>query len=173
MPYGQFARIVGDLLHDTSHESGFAFSIPAHESYLVASVDGEVHMVEHQMLPESLTNLITDYGKATTTVRANEFQSQGGIVFFIHFNRHHFLQHLDAALYLNSLSGFISEPFNEILRILNHLLLVLKGTKLLLTSFFAQVHKLIILNLIIINMPARDFNGTSSHIIEESTVMTH
>ena len=56
---------------------------------------------------------------------------------------------------------------------MNHLLLVVVGTTLLLQALFAQLHKVGVVDLIIINLAKRNLDGAGCHIIDKGPVVTH
>ena len=76
------------------------------------------------------------------------------MVLLVHLDTLNALQLLDAALYLHRLGGLVAESLDKGLGILNLLLLILKGTQLLLAALLAQHQKLIILHLIVVDAPA-------------------
>ena len=168
----QFA-IVRNLVHDALHESGFTLTVVAHERHLLASLDGEVHIAKHLMLAISLAHFLANHGIVATAEARRKLQVQTACVNLIHFNQHHLLQSLHAALHLVRLRRFVSESLDEVLRLLYFLLLVLVGTQLLLASFVAKHHILVVLHLVVVDVSTSDFDGSVRHVVDKRTVVAH
>ena len=127
-------------IQDTFHERGFTFAVLTHEGYFLASLDGEVHIVEDGLSAVCFLHVLADNRVVARTHGWRELESQRRIVLFIHFDSLYLFQLLDAALHLHGLGGLVSEPFDKVLCILNLLLLVFVGTELLFASFLAKNH---------------------------------
>ena len=96
----------------------------------------------------------------------------GRVVHLVHFYGHHFLQLLDLLLHLHSLGGLIAEALYELAHVGHLFLLVFVGPLLLFTAFLPQHHILVVLDLVVYDSAARDFQGTVRHVIDECPVVT-
>ena len=54
--------VEGYLVHDTLDEGGLAFAVLTHKGYLLATLDGEVDVMEHVVLAIGLAHLVADDG---------------------------------------------------------------------------------------------------------------
>ena len=78
---------------------------------------------------------------------------------------------LNTTLHLYRLGGFISEAFDELFGVLNHLLLVLVGANLLLVAFFPEFHKTAVIDVIIVDAPERYFYRAGAGVVYECAVV--
>ena len=173
VPQGEAAGVVAYLAHDALHEGGLSFAVLAHEGHLLAPVDGEVHVVEHHVLAVCLADVLADDGVVAAAAAARKLQPQGGRVFFVHLHPLQLLQLLDAALHLHGLGGLVAETLDEGFGVFYLLLLVLVGAELLLAAFLAQLDKLVVLHLVVVDVPAGDFDGAGGDVVQEGAVVAH
>ena len=167
----KLARVVGDFAHDALDERGLTLAVLAHEGHLLATVDGEVDVVENHVVAIGFRHILANDRIVATTAGADKLQAQGGVVFLVHLDAFDFLQLLDAALHLHGLGSLVAETFDESFGILNLLLLVLVGTELLLTAFLAQDDKLVVLHLVVVDASAGYFDGAGRDVVQEGTVV--
>ena len=72
---------------------------------------------------------------------------------------------------LNCLGRLIAEAFNEFLRVLNHLLLVLIGSHLLFMPLFAQLNEFAVIDVVVIYPAKCNLNCTVAYIINKRAVV--
>ena len=162
----------GDFLHDALHHGGLALTVLAHEGHLLASANGEVHMVEDNVVV-LLACLVADDGIVTASLRAGELEVQGRVVHLVHLHGYHLLQLAYALLHLYGLRCLIAEAVDEGLRVGNLLLLVLPGTELLLAPFGTEADVLVVLHPIVIDASATYLYGAVRHVVYEGAVVAH
>ena len=143
---------IGNLSHDTFHQGRFTLAVLSDESYFIAPIDRQGHMVEDQMIAITLRHLLTDHRIGTGTGSGREFQPQHGCIHIVYLDTFHLLQLLDAGLYLYGLRGFITKTLDKRLGIGQFLLLVLISALLLLTAFLAKYDVLRIFHFIIVDL---------------------
>ena len=171
MPYLQVA-VERNLAHDALHQCRLSLAVLTHKGHLLAAFDGQVHMVEHQMIV-FLSDLVADNRIVATAQTRRELQVHGGIVHLIHLDGYNLLQLFHLLLYLHGLRGLIAETLDEILHLGYLLLLVLVGTQLLFASFLTQHHIFVVLHLVVRNLTARNLHRPIRYIINKSTVVTY
>ena len=98
-------------------------------------MDSQVHIVEDHMVAIRFLHILTNHRIVTGAHGRRELQAKCRSIFFIYFNRHDFLQVLDAALYLYSLRSLITETFDKVFRVFYFFLLIFVSTQLLFTAF--------------------------------------
>ena len=165
------AAAVVDFLHDALDEGGLACAVLAHEGHFLAALDGEVYIVKHTMRAVVLAQVFANDGIVARTRTGRKLQVERGGVYLVHFDGHHFLQLLDAALHLHGLGGFVAEAFDEVANVGHLLLLVLVGPQLLLATLGAQAHKFVVLHLVVRNLPTGNFEGAVGHVVDKGAVV--
>ncbi len=163
--------IVFQFVDDTFNQSRLTLAILADKSHLLATLDGKVDLVEHQMVAIALADVLTKERDLAGMRSRREFQVNGRRVFVVNLNTLNLVKRLYTALHLHSLSGLIAETLNKLLRIGNGLLLVFESAHLLFPAFFAQFHKLGVRHLVVVDVSARNFNGSVGNTVEEGTVV--
>ena len=172
MAYLQITR-KRNLAHDTFHQGRFTLAVLAHKRHLLATLDGEVYVVEHGMRAVILAHLIADNRIVAASETRRELEMHLLVIHLVHLDRNDFLQLLDAALHLHSLGRLIAEPLYKVLDISYFLLLVLVGTQLLLTALGTQHNVLIIFHPVILYPAAGNLQRAVGYIINKGTVVTH
>ena len=167
----QFTRVVGNFAHDTLYQRRLTFAVLAHEGHLLATVDGEVDVVENYVVAIGFRHILANDRIVATTAGADKLQAQGGVVFLVHLDAFDFLQLLDATLHLHGLGSLVAETLDEGFSVLDLLLLVLVGTELLLAAFLAQDDKLVVLHLVVVDASAGYFDGAGRDVVQEGTVV--
>ena len=162
----------GYLVHDTLHERRLTFTVFAHESHLLTTLNGQVDVVEDEVVV-SLPHLIANHRIVTRTQTGRELQVHGRVVHLVNLNGHYLFQLLHLLLHLHGLGSLITETFNKLLHVGNLLLLVLVGSQLLFTTLLAQNNILVVLHLVVDDPSARNLQRTVCHIIDKRTVVTH
>ena len=136
MPNRQFAIKI-NLAHNTFYQCGLTFSVLSDKCYFFSSVNRQIHIVENNMMSVCLTYIFANNRIISATAGRGEFQTEGRVVFLVHFNAVYFFQLFDTALYLYGFGCLITETFDKVFRILYLFLLILVSTELLFTTFFA------------------------------------
>ena len=162
---------VVELAHDTLDESGFTFSVLAYECYFLSAADGESDVMEDVVGTEILAQVFDDKWKIAASRSRRKTQVEPRGVFEIHFKAFEFLQLLNAALNLDGFGGFIAEPLDEVLGVLNHLLLVLVGANLLLVAFLTELHKAAVVDVVIVDAAECYFYRPGTGVIYECAVV--
>ena len=162
-----------NLIHNTLHQGRLTFAVLSHKRHLFPAVDGQVHIVEHHVVTVCFLHILANHRIVAGTDGRREFQSKGGIVFFVNFDGHDFFQLLDAALHLYSLRGLVTEAFNEIFRVFYLFLLVFVRTQLLLAALLTQHDKFIVGYFVVVNPSAGNLNGAVRHVVDEGPVVAH
>ena len=163
--------VKGNLAHDTLHQGRFALTVLADKGHLLATLDGQVNMVENHM-SIFLPHLVADDGIVTRAQTGRELQVHGGIVHLVNLDRNNLLQLLDFLLNLHSLRGLIAETLNEVLHLSHLLLLVFVCPQLLFTAFLTQHDILVVLHLVVDDAATRYFQRAVRHIVDKGTVVT-
>ena len=122
-------------------------------------------------LPETHARPLDLGHDLSRTGRRRKLDAQGAQVLFVHFDTVELLQLLDARLHLIALGGFVTELFDELLRLLYHALLVLVGGHLLLAPFAPQLHIPAVRNFVVIQFAEHDFHRTVGHVVEKCPVV--
>ena len=103
--------------------------------------------------------------------RRRKFQIEPGGVDFVNLDTLYLGKLLDAALHLYAFGSLVSEAFDEILRILNLLLLVLICAHLLLDALFAELHETGIIDGIVVDVAERDLDSAVGDVVDERAVV--
>ena len=172
MTYGKLA-IKRNLTHDALYKCGLTLTVTAYKSHLLTAFYGQVNTAENRMVTITLGHALTYHRIITAADGWRELKAHGLVVHLINLNGYNLLQHLDAALHLHCLGGFIAETLYEILGIGYLLLLILVCTQLLLSALLAQLNKLVVLDLVVIYNTARNLYGAGGHVVYESAVMAN
>ena len=122
---------------------------------------------------EILAQILYDNRKIAASGRRRETQVKTAGVFQIHFQPLQPFQLFDAALNLYSLGRLIAEAFNEFLRVLNHLLLVLIGSHLLFMPLLAQLNEFAVIDVVIVYPAKCNLNCTVAYIVNKRAVVTN
>ena len=162
----------GYLAHDALHHGGLSLAVLAHEGNLLATLYGEVHLVEDNVVV-LLACLVADDGIVATSLRAGELQVQSRVVHLVYLHGDNLLQLAYALLNLYGLGGLIAEAVDEGLCVGNLLLLVLKGTQLLLATLGTEVDVLVVLHTVVIYPAATNLYGAVRYVVYKGTVVTH
>ena len=165
--------LVLQLAHNTFDERGLAFAVAAHEGHFVAALDGQANVGEYTLLAESLAHAVHHHGVLARARRGRKLQAQGRGVLLIYLNEFQFLEHLDTALHLESLGVSSLEAFDEILRLLNHLLLLLPLLHLLFAALGAQLQVVGIVHLVVVDTSHRHLDGARGDIVHEFAVVAN
>ncbi len=96
----------------------------------------------------------------------------GGVLLF-YLNAFQLPKLFDLALHLYRLGGFVPEPLDKSLGIVDHLLLVAVGCSLLLASLAAKHGIFCIGDPVVVDFAEAYLYGTMGDIVEEGTVMRH
>ncbi len=167
----KFSGIIRNLTHNTLYKRRLTFAILADKSNLLSTVDGQVHIMENNVLTVGFLHILADNRIITATTTANELQAQRGVVFFIHLDTFYLFKLLDATLHLHCFGSLVPEAFDKVFRILYLLLLILVSTQLLLPTLLAKHHELIIFHFIVVNASTSYFDGTCSDVVQKGTVV--
>ena len=143
-----------NLAHDALYECGLTLTVSANKGNLLTALDGQVNTAEDAVVTVTLGNAFADHRIVAAADGGRELKTHGLVVHLINLNGNYLLQSLDTALNLNGLGGFVAETLYEVLGIGYLLLLVLIGTQLLLAALLAQFHKLVVLDLVVIDHTA-------------------
>ena len=143
-----------NLAHDALHERRLSLAVFAYECHFLATLYGEVNILEHGMLAVVLAHVLADDGVVARAKARREPQMHRCIVHFVHLDRHNLLQLLYAALHLNSLRRFVSEALYKVLYISYFLLLVLVSAQLLFVAFGTQFYVLVVLHFVVVHLSA-------------------
>ena len=172
MTYHQFP-FIRNLIHDALDKGRLTFTVLSYKRYFFTTVDSQCDIVEYYVVAISLFHSFTNHRIVSRTHGRCKLQTKRRSIFFVDFNRHNLFQLLDAALYLHSFGSLIAETFDKVFCIFYFFLLILVRTELLLATFLAQHHKLVVCNLVIVDMSAGNLNCAVSDIVDESTVVTY
>ena len=159
--------------HDTLDEGGFSLTVLSYESHLFATLDGKVDVGEDGMFAIHFLYLFANDRIVTATLGRRKLQAEGRVIDLVHLDGDNLFQLLDAALHLYGFGGLVAEAFDEVLRFLNLLLLVLIGTELLLAPLGTELHELVVLHAVVVDASARNLNGAGGDIVNEGTVVAH
>ena len=163
----------GYFSHDAFHKRRLARPVFAHKGHLLSSLYGEGDIVKHIVFAIGLAHLL-GYHRIVARARGwRKFESQAGGVDLVDLNGNDFGQLLDAALHLYGFGGLVTELLNKLLCVVNHLLLILVGTHLLLDALFTQLHKMRIVHIVVVNLAARYLDGAVGHVVDKRSVVTH
>ena len=160
------------LAHDTFHQRRLTLAVLTNKGHLLASLDGQVHVVEHHVVI-CLPDVLANDGIVATSQTGRKLQVHSRIVHLVNLDRHDFLQLLHFLLHLHSLRGLIAETVDELLHIGYLLLLVFVGSELLFATFLAQYDIFVVLHLVVDNLSARYLQCPVRHIINKCAVVTH
>ena len=163
----------GDFIHDALHKCGFSLAVLAHKCHFLATLYGESHTREHQVAAIALCHIFSNHRIVARTRCGRKFQVDVRIIHLIYLNSLYLFKLFDAALHLHRLRSLVAESLYELFSVLNLLLLVHVGTHLLLYTLLAQLHKLGVVHIIVINLATRNLNGSRGHIVDKSAVVTH
>ena len=94
-------------------------------------------------------------------------------ILFVHFYQFEFLEHLHAALHLESLRVSALEALDEVLGLGNHFLLFLILLHLLFAAFLAQLQILAVCGLVVVDTPHSNLDGTSGDVVDKLTVVAY
>ena len=125
------------------------------------------------MFAEILAQIFHYQRKISATWSWRKTQIEFAGVFQIHLKPFQFFELFDAALYLYRFGRFVPETLNKLLGILNHFLLILVGTYLLLVPFLAQLYEPAVIDVVIVYPAECDFYRPSAYIIDKCAVVTH
>ena len=106
------------------------------------------------------------------TRRRRKFNGKTHIVSLVHLYTIKLLKSLYSGLYLIGFGRLISECPYEIFCLLNHLLLILVCSILLLKPFSPQFKILAVRHLVIVNMTKHYFHCSIGHIVQKAPVVT-
>ncbi len=165
----QFA-VVGDLSHDALDERRLALAVASHEGHFLAALDGQFDVVEDDVVV-SLAHIVADDGIVARAGSRRELEVQVRVVDLLDFDGHDFLELLDAALHLHGLGGLVAEALDKGYGVLNELLLVVVGAALLLDAFGVEDDILRVVDVVVVDAAARDFDGPGGDAVEEGSVV--
>ena len=94
--------VEGYLVHDALHHGGLSLAVLAHEGNLLATLYGEVHLVEDNVVV-LLACLVADNGIVAASLRAGELQVQSRVVHLVYLHGDNLLQLAYALLNLYGL----------------------------------------------------------------------
>ena len=160
-----------NLVHDTLHESRLSLAVLAHESHLLATLDGQRHVREDCVLAVVLAHVLADNGVVARAEARREFEVHGRRVHLVYLDGHNLLQLLYSALHLHSLCRLISETLYEVLDVGYFFLLILVSSDLLFASFVAEFDIFVVLHLIVVHSPAGYFDGAVGDVVDECAVV--
>ena len=121
----------------------------------------------------ALAYILADDGEVARALAAGEVEPQPAVVHLVDFDGDDFLQGLDAALHLVGLGGLVAEAFDEGACLGNLLLLVLVGAELLFAALGAQGYVFVILDLVVVDLSAGDFDGARAYVVDKRAVVRH
>ncbi len=100
-----------------------------------------------------------------------ELHAQRRIVLLLHLYPLQFVQLFDTGLDLIRFGGFITEPLDKLLTLLDESLLVFISGTLLLHPLLAELHVFGIGDLIVVNLPEHHLYGTGSDTVQKPSVV--
>ena len=160
-----------NFAHDTFYQCGLSLAVAAHEGHLVATLDGERRVLEYHVIAIRLAHAVHDDGVVARAGRWGELEAQGRGVFLVHFEQLQLLQHLHAALYLQSLGVGALEAFDELFCFGNELLLLVVGLLLLFAAFLAELEVFGVVYLVVVDAAHRDLDGAGGDVVHKLTVV--
>ena len=123
------------------------------------------------MRAEILAEVLHDEGEVATARGRRKSQIQTGCVLLVHLESLEFFELLDARLHLHGLGGFVAETLDELFCFLNHLLLVEVGAHLLLVPFASEFEEMAVVDVVVVDAPEGDFDGSRGDIVDERAVV--
>ena len=121
----------------------------------------------------ALLHIFADDGVVAATQTWWKLKVQGRVVDLVNLYWHNLLQLFYAALNLNGFCWLVAEALNKVFYVGNLFLLVLIGTKLLLTTLCSKLHIFVILDLIVGNPSAGYLQCSVGDVVYERPVVAH
>ena len=172
-PQLEHSRIVFYLTHYDFCHCRLTLAVSSHKRHLAARSKQEVHIVKHLQfsvcLPQPLC--LYHYLAAMGCRGKPEVDALG--THLVHFHRLHLLQHLDAALHLFALGGFVAEPLYKGLYLCHLSLLGRKLCHLRRPPLLHLHHILRIGAFIVIYTPCGNLDSSPCNVVQEGAVMRH
>ena len=106
------ARVWQLLAREHAHQRRLAGAVVADQRDAVAALDVQVQVGEDHELTVGLVHVLQLEHRAAALLAHGEVEADL-LPLGRHFDRHHFLEHLDAALHLRSLRRLVAEPIDE------------------------------------------------------------
>ena len=165
-----------NLVHDGLDHSRFAFTVLAHECYLLASFDHEGSVVEDvvfglEWLGVACTHIVANHRIGAAARRWWELQAESRCVFLIDLDQFEFLKPLDLALHLIGLGIGALESLDKLLCLGNLLLLILVLLLLLCTAFLAKLKIMRVSGLVVVDAAESDLDGAGGDGIDKLAVV--
>ena len=161
-----------DLPQHSPHEGGLARTVSPHEGNLVAPLDRQVNAVED--VPLTVVgdpHILSDKGVGAGGDAHGEAEVDRLAVDLVDLYRVDLLQRLDPGLHLGRLRRLVPKALDEVLGLLDHLLLILVGSLLLLKALLPQLLVVRVIDLKVIRLPHRDLHGAGGGIVKKSPVV--
>ncbi len=130
-------------------------------------------MVKHQVCAVALGGLICLHHHRAGARGRGEAYVHGGGIFILYLNAVKLVKLFDPALHLYSLGGLVPESLNELLRVLDHLLLVAVGGGLLLTTLTSQLNVFGVRHAVVIDLANAYLQSASGDVVKEGTVVRY
>ena len=170
MPYLQSTG-EGYLAHDALDHRRLTLTVLAHESHLLAPLDGKGGIGKDQVVAIALAHPLGNDGIVARAGSRGKFQIQVRRVYLVDLDPFEFGQLLDARLHLHRLGCLVAETLDKGLGVLYLFLLVLIGPALLFETLLPQNDVVRIVDLIVVDVSHRNLDGASRHIVDKGAVV--
>ena len=105
--------------------------------------------------------------------RRRKLEMHHRLVAVVDFDQIHLLELFHSRLHLFCFRGFIPETFDERLYLLDFALLVVESGLLHVDTLLATLHELCVGTFVVVNLAARNLDGSNRDMVEEGAVVRH
>ena len=168
-------HLAGMVKHPANNfcQSGFSLAVAAYKSYLLASGNQQIDVVEDVFLAIRLRHMAKLKRYLTRMRRRRELEVHHRLVTVVDFNNIHFFELLHSRLHLFGLGRLITETLDKCFYLLDFALLVVESGLLHVYTLLAALHKLAVGAFVVVNLAARYLDGAYGDMVEKCPVVRH